>query len=340
MSEENKEPRDLSVREEADGSAVIEFTDAHVHIGDPAEKKEPAGAGEGAPAGADNGTDDDEVDESDQLSAAESNGKTADELEAIRAHRRAERKHRKEVRQERERMQQRLLEQEREARRQLEERIAAMERKGSGAELANLDNALSEVTNAHNYWKQQIAVATAKGDGLGVADATEKMILARQKHAELINIRQSYVAQQSAPAPLDQRMVNHAQDWMGKNKWYDPALKDEDSRIVRVIDDGVIRDGFDPTTPEYWQELSARIGRRLPHRAGSAAGDGARRDPPPSHVTGSDKGSSQTGAAPKNSFRLSADRVKAMKDAGTWDDPAKRQKQILAFQKYDREHNA
>lgn len=339
MAEENKnDQRDLTVREEHDGSAVVVFTDdAASAAGKSAEGT--SGEAQAAPPAA---TGDDDENEEIILSAAEADGKTEEEREEIRNRRRAERAHRKQVRKEREEMMSRQLESERQARQQLEQRLAAIEQRNTGSEMAQLEHAIKEAADASAYFKNQIAVAAAKNDGVGIADATEKMILARQRSEELTNVKNAYLQRQAQPTPLDPRLLNHAQQWLDGNKWYDPNGRDEDSRIMRVVDDGVKADGYDPTTKEYWDELTRRAKERFPHRYGTSApkqSNGGGDSKPRSHVTGSDRSASQTPAGDRFEFKLSAERVAAIKEAGAWEDPVKRNKMIENYRKYDAQHN-
>lgn len=333
MAEENNDTgskdldRDLTVREEHDGSAVVVFTNEAA-----TDEKPAAEAGAAKPAGAK------PEDEDEELTAAETAGKTQAEIDEIRERRRVERQHRKQVRKEREELLQRQLESERQARLALEERLNVIEKKSTGTELANLDMAIKEAEKAHGYWKQQIALAQAQNNGAALADATEKMIMSRQRHGELTGVRNAYVERQAAPASLDPRMLNHAQAWLSENKWYDPNLRDVDSKITRVLDDEVKADGFNPSTPEYWAELTKRAKERLPHRFGSTERQSSG-DNPPARVAGGTR-ESQTNGSKGNSFTLSADRVAAMKEAGVWEDPVKRNKQIQQYRNYDRAHGA
>ena len=335
MAEENNDAggskdldRDLTVREEHDGSAVIIFTN-EAPEGDAGTTKKPVVKA-------------DEDEEEEKLTAAETAGKTQAEIDEIRDRRRNERQHRKQVRKEREELLTRQLEAERQSRLALEERLNIIEKKSTGTELMNLDSAIKEAEKAHGYWKQQIALAQAQNNGVALADATEKMIMSRQRHGELTGVRNAYVERQAAPASLDPRMLNHAQAWLSENKWYDPNLRDVDSKITRVLDDEVKADGFNPSTPEYWTELTKRAKERLPHHfsntdRGNQQDDA---DKPRSRVAGGTRESQTSNGAKGNSFTLSAERVSAMKEAGVWEDPVKRNKQIQQYRNYDRTHSA
>ena len=83
---------------------------------------------------------------------------------------------------------------------------------------------------------------------------------------ELTRVEKAFQSRQAAPQPLDPRLVNHAQRWMERNKWYDPTAKDQDSRIAMTLDQQMANEGWDPTTQQYWEELDNRLQKYLPHR--------------------------------------------------------------------------
>ena len=219
---------------------------------------------------------------------------------------------------------------------EMNQRLSTVERKSTGSEMAQLDNAEKEAIQAYNYFKDINAKAIEQANGQVAIDAQEKMFQARQRVQQLQGIKQAMTKRQAAPQPLDPRLVNHAQDWMSKNAWYDPNGKDEDSAIALTIDNRLAQEGWDPTTPEYWKELESRVKRYLPHRTKSGYNKpnvGNRSNPP---VTGSGREST----ASKGTYKLSSERVQALKDANIWDDPKQRAEAIKRFQQFDKEHTA
>ena len=138
------------------------------------------------------------------------------------------------------------------------------------------------------------------------------------------------------PDPMVQRL---AADWMDRNPWYDPHGKDLDSEITQRIDKKLTEEGYDPTTEEYWDELDDRIKKYVPHKASSEYNQtNVRNQRPRSVVTSS--GRDSTATTKSNEFRLSPDRVAAMKEAGMWDNPELRQKAIRNYAAWDRNNKA
>lgn len=272
--------------------------------------------------------DADEDDDHDDI-----DGETDDERESIRERRRAERKHRKQAQREREESLRRELQARDSVINELSSKVAAIERRGNSSELAQLENAKKQTAQAYAYFKDQIRIATETGNGAAVAEATEKMLQSQKRFDELQNYERAYRQRSVAPAPLDPRLINHAQGWMERNRWFDPAAKDPDSRVAMTLDQAMAEEGWDPTTPQYWEELSSRIKKYLPHRVG---GDTMKSARPRSVVAGASRESS--GADSGKTYRLSADRVQALKDAGIWDDPKQRAEAIKRFREYDKQN--
>lgn len=281
-----------------------------------------------------NGSDEDDG-EGEDSDLNTGDGNTDAEREAIRERRREERKHRKQAAREREDSLRRELSARDTVINEMRAKLDALERRSTGGELAAIENAKKQVAQSYAFHKDQIRIATEAGNGAAVADATEKMLQAQRKFDELNNYERVHRQRAEAPQPLDARLVNHAKQWMETNKWYNPVGTDQESRIVAVIDQTLAQEGWNPTTPEYWQELTERVKKHLPHRAGRAT---VATTKPRSVVTGSGRESGGTRQSSSNTYKLSADRVQALKDAGLWDDPKQRAEGIKRFREYDKQH--
>lgn len=256
-----------------------------------------------------------------------------DEREAIRERRREERRHRKQAQKEREDTLRRELAARDAVINEMRSKLDVIERRNSGSELAQLENGKKQAAQAYQFFKDQIRIAGEAGNHAAVADATEKMIQSQRRFDELSRVEQVFRQRQAAPQPLDPRLTNNAQEWMSKNKWYDPAARDPDSRITMTIDQQLAEEGWDPTTKEYWQELDSRVKKYLPHRANNAKINSTK---PKSVVTGGGREASGTNSGA--TYKLSSERVQALKDAGLWDDPKARAEAIKRFREYDKQN--
>jgi hypothetical protein len=125
----------------------------------------------------------------------------------------------------------------------------------------------------------------------------------------------------------------NAERWLKKNSWFDTQARDTDSRIAKVIDQELAADGWDPSDSEYWDELDNRLQSRLPHRYTARGTSNNKRSA--AGPTASSRVANSSNAKP-NTITLSRERVNAIKDAGAWDDVAKRNKMIRAYADYDR----
>jgi len=255
-----------------------------------------------------------------------------DDDEEVRAAKRARRRAKKDYAKERIKAERAELDYLKKVNHELMERVSAMERKSFNTDLARLDNLIQEESSRLQYAQALMREATENSDGNAMIKAQEAYIVARDRLREMQEYRKS--AQMPEPQPtVDPRMVNMAKDWMNRNSWYDPSGKDEDSQIAKLIDERMVGEGWDPTSEEYWEEFDNRLQRRLPHRYTESQNERPRR--PKSFVTGSVRESSSSRDS-GGSYVLSPERVRAIKEAGMWDDPQKRQRMIRQFIQYDK----
>lgn len=322
-----KELELLKVQESADGSAVIELP---ADMAQPeVEELEPQKSEVQAKEADD---DDDEDDKHDEMADG---GEVGGDQEAIRAARREKRKARKEYHRQVQAQKNMELEHFKRVAQQLQEKVALLETKTHGSELARLDKAIEDQQTRIHFAKSKIKEAAETNNGELLAQAQEMWFEARRNFEALDALKKKSVAPAreptiQAPDPVIQR---HASDWMSDNPWYDPNGKDPDSQIAMTIDKNLSDAGWDPRTTDYWDELDNRLQKYLPHRYTEPAGDKpVQQRKPRTVVTGSGKeGSTSSGGSGRNTFTLSPDQVRAMKDAGMWDDPEKRNRMIRRY---------
>ena len=214
---------------------------------------------------------------------------------------------------------------------ELLERLSVLEKKSHGSDLARLNKAMEDQQNRILFAKQKISEATSTGNGELLTSAQEMWFEARRQFESLDAVKKRATAQPKqrtiqAPDPLLQR---HANNWMSNNQWYDPNGRDPDSKVALTIDQAMAEEGWNPKTPDYWEELDTRLQKYLPHRYTS--GTSERQVSRPRNVVTSSGRESATSSGGRNSFTLSSDQVRAMKDAGMWDDADKRAKMIRRY---------
>ena len=323
MSTENQavEQEVIVIQEEKDGSATIELPDS---IPSPEVQAE---------------DDSDEADERARQREMVTGGAVDADAEALREQKRQKRRSRKEYHKQvatEKDVKLTLLERQNQ---QLLERLSVLERKSHGSDLARLDKAIEDQDNRILFAKQKIAEATRNGNGELLTSAQEMWFEARRQAEALANLKKRAVApqnQRTIQAP-DPQLQRHASNWMANNPWYDPNGKDPDSRRALNEDAILAEEGYDPKTAEYWEELDKRLQRVVPHRYTEDANERPRSRPRSAVTSSGREFASNNGRG--NSFTLSPDQVRAMKDAGMWDDAEKRAKMIRRYALEARNNN-
>lgn len=320
MAEEQKQDEiKLTVNEEQDGSVTVDGFD----FGEEAQEEKPEEKAESK-----------EENEEPAQGAAESDDEDQpDDTEAIRQARREKRKLKKQLARQHNVEKDLRIQQLQRENEQFKERLSQLEHKTHGSELARIDKAIEDQQVRIQYAKMKIAEATKAQDGEAMTEAQDLLYEARRAEEALQNLKKQAAApqkQQSRPLAPDPMIQRLAARWMERNSWYDPAGKDEDSEIAMVIDRKLTKEGFDPATPEYWEELDNRLQKRLPHRYNEESDEYPVNKRPKSVVTGSGRESARDSNG-KNTFRLKPEQVRAMKEAGFWDDIEMRNKMIRRY---------
>lgn len=215
----------------------------------------------------------------------------------------------------------------------LQQQVGTIQNANTGAQLAQVDQAIEQAHNAAEHYKKIIAQATVQQNGQAVAEATEYMLASRQRANELTAFKQQATRAINAPKPLNPQLVSKSQSFLGKNSWYGgPTSTDPDSKVLTALDNSLAAEGWDATTDSYWEELETRAKKYLPHRIKSDAPSSTRRVSNP--VTGGNQASSTGDKG--GTFTLSSDRVAAIKSAGMWDDTASRNAMIKSYRNFDK----
>lgn len=319
MSEQIEKPVDqaedekLVVQEQKDGSVTVEGIPEVETEGEDKPEQKPEEKADGGEVPEDGGED------------------HPDDTEAIRAARREKRKLKKQYHRQQQAEKDLRYNQLVRQNQELLQRLSAVEQKTHGSELARVDKAIEDHQVRLQYAKMKMAEAASANDGEAMANAQEMWYDARQKVEALENLRkQAAQPPKQQPIAPDLAIQRNAAAWMERNDWYDPQTKDVDSKIAKVVDEGLIAEGYDPRSSEYWDELDNRLQSRLPHRYTDEAEEKPSVKRPRSVVIGSGRESAASSGG-RNTFTLSADQVRAMKDAGMWEDPALRAKMIKRY---------
>lgn len=223
---------------------------------------------------------------------------------------------------------------------QLERRFSAVEERIGHGEVAQIDTRITDVKSKIKLADQVISKAVDSNDGNAMVEAQGIRDNLRDTLTQL-NYAKQTMAQSEQIAP-DPQMLGHAQQWMTKHTWWDPNGGDADSRTVSRLDNQLIGEGYDPTTQEYWDELSDRVKEAIPERHEESPDNGARKKEKKKTSGKGPKFSTGGRERPlkKNEVYISPERKEAMVQAGVWEDPELRQKYLASYASYDSEHRA
>jgi hypothetical protein len=305
----------IEVKEAVDGSASVDLPD---NIPNP-QAQDAGDDGDddrSEPKAADSGdADDDHPDDSDALRAAK------------RDRRRTKKQLVRQTNVEKELKLQMLERQNQE----LIQRLSVVERKTHSADLARIDKAIEDSELRINYAKMKLSEAAESRDGNAMAKAQEMWMEARQQAESLRNLKKSATQPRQESSIPDPRLQRNAAEWMERNSWFNPDGKDLDSKVAKQVDETLTSEGWDPNSKEYWEELDNRLQKYVSHRYNANTDENPnQRSKPRGIVTGSGRESASR-AGGKNTFTLSPEQVRAMKDAGFWDDSDKRNKMIKRY---------
>jgi len=322
MSTDTKEQLELSIEEGKDGSAVVDLPENMI------DNDEPEAKGADLPRKADGGdVSDDDQDHPDDDQALR---------EAKRSRRRAKKDLIRKTNEEKDiRLQQLQRENE-----EFKRRLSNVERETKNSQISRIDKNIEDSQVRLEYAKMKLKEAAENSDGDAMVDAQTLWREAENQLAQLHNMKQrasQEVQEQPRHELPDPTVQRNAADWMKRNSWYSPDANDSDSRIAKKVDELLVTEGWNPSDPDYWDELDSRLQKSLPHRYNQSSDDNpvVRK---PRNVVGSSgrEASAAFGGNNRSQFMLSPERVKAMKEIGAWDNPERKKKMIAEFIKFDR----
>lgn len=292
-----------------------------------------------------NADDDDDDQDDAPVGRSDDDDGSDDEREAIRERRRQEKQERKMRRDEAIKRDKLELEFLRKRNDDLERRVSAQEQRAHKLDLGAFDAEIAKATKEAEMADRVIAKAVAVGNG---EDVTQAMRYRDQALARIqqLNLQKQRAAQQAPqPQQIDDITLTYAKEFIAENPWYDAQGRDEDSAIVIAIDQSLSKDGYDPRSADYWDELRRRAARRLPERFGQKAKRGAtedrsepRREPRGGPAVGS--GREHAPASTRKEIYVSPERKQALIEAGVWDDPVLRAKYVKRYAEYDRQNRS
>jgi hypothetical protein len=242
----------------------------------------------------------------------------------------ARRRKRREMQKRAREMQQLELQQLKQINAQLAQRVASIEGHTLATAEQTIEQKLLKATNDFQQAEYIMAQAINAGNGEDTIAAQRIRDEAMREAQQLLAARQQMQQarqQVAAPAPQqpDPHVATYAKEWMDANPWYKPDSGSEEAAVVKSIDSSLAREGFDPRSITYWQELTRRVGEVI----GDDLPAKTRKGPP----VGSQREHAPTST--RKEIYVTPERKQAMIEAGVWDDPQKRQRYLKAYQSYD-----
>ena len=230
-------------------------------------------------------------------------------------------------------------------------RLNEVDGKLTGYDKTQLDNALRDTNGFLANAQKDYTDAFNAGDAAKSAQAMERMYEAKERIKALQGIAARQNAQAKQPVQqvsnqVNPAVVSKAQSWSAQNPWYKADASDEDSELAQRIAERLIKEGFDATTDDYWDEFDDRLAARGIGNRGNddevdeqqqqtqsqqikqeVRQEPRRRSPPVS--SGSNRG--DVGA--RQTVTLPTALIQQMKENGAWDDPVRKHKIIKDYQR-------
>lgn len=213
---------------------------------------------------------------------------------------------------------------------ELMRRLASVEGHAMQTNAQTLEERLAKAQRDIQQAEHFIAKATEAGNGEDVVAAMRIRDQAMAETNQLTQQKQQFeqARQQTATPQVDPTVVTYAKEWMQANPWYDPQGRDRESALTKAIDNELVREGYNPASREYWEELTDRVAEAIGEDA-TPSPRRKKRGPP----TGNTR--EHAPVSTKREIYVTPERKQAMIEAGAWDDPVLRQRLLKAYQLYD-----
>jgi hypothetical protein len=217
---------------------------------------------------------------------------------------------------------------------QLAERLNRVESGIQGQQVQSVEQRLGWARQHLQIAETQIADAVSRGDGEAHIKALKYRDEARSAIYQLEATKKSTTAraepqeeQRPQTPQADPEITRHATDWIKSNPWFDYNSNEPRVLAAKKIESELVAEGYSPRDRSFWTELTKRTKETAVTPKPRTNGG------PP--VAGAGDSGAPNG---KVTYRLSQERINAMKDAGIWDDPVKKDKQIRAYMTYDKQN--
>lgn len=189
---------------------------------------------------------------------------------------------------------------------------------------ARLSQTLADIQQAEAIHAAAIEAGNGKDAVAALRIRDQAMFEANQLHGAKQQAQQ--LRDQQAAPRIDPQVKGYMDQWQQANPWYDPQGRDKDSALARQIDNEVAREGYDPRSIDYWEEVTARLAEHFE----PAPKQQKRKGPP----VGGNREHAPSGS--RTEIRVTPERKAAMVELGVWDDPKSRNEYLKSYADWDR----
>lgn len=155
--------------------------------------------------------------------------------------------------------------------RQIREQNARLEARLKKLESSHSERELSEIERNIGEIEKQLEDAIEKGETKTQLQLTRKMtdlqaeLKVSRKAAELMGDDDDQGPKQSGKPSGDSNQNPYADEWMDSHSdWYGMKGFERQTRLVNRLDKEIFKDGYDPQTEEYFEELDRRLKEKAP----------------------------------------------------------------------------
>jgi len=203
---------------------------------------------------------------------------------------------------------------------ELEGKLTQSTEKVQKTEIASLANFEGQLKEKLKLAEQNYKDAFDSGDKDRMLDA-QKTIADATTEIRMVDAKRFYMEDQAAKAPTQpsktepvqqpqqqpqpQKLHEYARDWMSDNsEWFnkDRIL----TQAAHVINEDIINEGYDPESKEFYNEISKRLKKEMPHKFGQ-------QEEPTNKPAQVVAGKSRSSASSKGKIRLSQEDVRLAK---------------------------
>jgi hypothetical protein len=217
-----------------------------------------------------------------------------------------------------------------------QERLSRLEGNQLSHTETTIDERISNVDREIAKLKAIHAAAIESGNGQDAVEALSLHSAAVATKADLENAKSKIAEQRNAPQGPDPNALRLANQWKAANGWYGSRGNEGASAVIDRIDAGLVAEGWNPKSEVFWQELSRRANAEF--NAGQQGERQQRQDDAPPKKKGPPMSSGREHAPPgtRKEVYVTPERKQAMMEAGIWEDPERRKRQLKAYAEYDR----